>query len=93
MEQQAKICQKCEQKFTVETDDFPFYEKFDLPLPDMCPYCRWKYLLAFWVFGRFRIAKSALSGKTIITVFSESVPFPIYDRAEFVSDAWGYLFL
>ena len=45
----------------------------------------------FWVFGRFRIAKSALSGKTIITVIPESAPFPIYDRAEFVSDTWDPL--
>ncbi len=72
-------------------DDIPFYEKMDLPLPAMCPTCRFKYLLAFWTFGRFRIAKSALSGKTIITVLPESVPFPIYDRAEFVSDDWDPL--
>jgi hypothetical protein len=48
-------------------------------------------MLAFWTFGRFRITKSALSGKTIITVLPESVPFPIYDRTEFVSDAWDPL--
>ena len=88
---QARQCQNCKKDFVIEPEDFAFYEKLDLPLPAMCPYCRWKYLLAFWVFGRFRIAKSALSGKTIITVLPESVPFPIYDRAEFVSDAWDPL--
>ncbi|MEI7424766.1 MAG: hypothetical protein WCK10_01460 [Candidatus Staskawiczbacteria bacterium] len=91
MDSETKQCQKCNKDFTIEPDDFAFYEKLDLPLPAMCPICRWKYLLAFWVFGRFRIAKSALSGKTIITVFPESVPFPIYDRTEFVSDAWDSL--
>jgi len=89
--EQTKKCEKCDQNFDILADDLPFYEKMDLPLPDMCPTCRWKYLLAFWVFGRFRIAKSALSGKTIITVIPESAPFPIYDRAEFVSDAWDPL--
>jgi hypothetical protein len=84
-------CEKCNKNFEVLTDDIPFYEKMDLPLPTMCPDCRFKYLLAFWMFGRFRIAKSALSGKTIITVFPESVPFPIYDRTEFLSDAWDSL--
>jgi len=88
MEKEIKNCEKCSQEFTIETDDLAFYEKLDLPLPVLCTYCRFKYLLAFWVFGRFRIAKSALSGKTIITVLPESVPFPIYDRTEFVSDAW-----
>ena len=87
----VRACEKCHQDFVIEVDDVPFYEKMDLPLPSMCPNCRWKYLLAFWVFGRFRIAKSALSGKTIITDISESAPFLIYDRAEFVSDAWDPL--
>jgi hypothetical protein len=87
----VRVCQNCKKDFTIEPDDFVFYEKFDLPSPVLCPYCRWKYLLAFWVFGRFRIAKSALSGKTIITVLPESVPFPIYERNEFVSDAWDPL--
>jgi hypothetical protein len=91
MEHKTKQCEKCSRGFTIEPDDFVFYEKLDLPLPVMCPVCRWRYLLAFWVFGRFRIAKFALSGKTIITVLPESVSFPIYDRAEFVSDAWDPL--
>jgi len=91
MNQESKQCHNCKKDFMIEPDDFKFYEKLDLPLPVLCPYCRWKYLLAFWVFGRFRIAKSALSGKTIITVIPESAPFPIYDRAEFVSDAWDPL--
>lgn len=89
--EQTKQCEKCKQNFAILADDIPFYEKMDMPLPSMCPYCRFKYLLAFWTFGRFRITKSALSGKTIITVIPESAPFPIYDRTEFVSDAWDPL--
>lgn len=88
MSQETKTCEKCNKNFEILADDVLFYEKLDLPLPTMCPYCRWKYLLAFWVFGRFRITNSALSGKRIITVIPESAPFPIYDRVEFVSDAW-----
>ncbi len=87
----TRQCQNCKKDFIIEPDDFAFYEKMDLPMPIMCPECRMKYLLAFWVFGRFRIAKSALSGKTIITVIPESAPFPIYERSEFVSDAWDPL--
>jgi len=91
MNSQTKVCQNCKNDFVIEPDDFAFYEKLGLPSPVLCPLCRTKYLLAFWVFGRFRIAKSALSGKTIITVLPKSVPFPIYDRTEFVSDAWDPL--
>ena len=91
MQQETRNCQNCKKDFVIEPDDFSLYEKLDLPAAVLCPPCRTKYLLAFWVFGRFRIAKSGLSGKTIITVLPESVPFPIYERNEFVSDAWDPL--
>lgn len=64
------------------------YEKNGIPPSDRCPVCRWKYLLAFWVFGIFRIGKSALSGKRIITILPENTSFPIYDYEEFISDKW-----
>ncbi len=86
-----KVCRNCKNSFVVEPEDFAAYERLDLPAPDLCPYCRWKYLLAFWIFGRFRIAKSSLSGRKIITVLPENVTFPIYERAEFVSDNWDPL--
>jgi len=91
MNEETKKCEKCQQDFDIWADDVPFYEKLDLPLPVMCPKCRFKYLLAFWVNGRFRITKSALSGKTIITVIPESAPFPIYERNEFIGDGWDPL--
>ncbi len=91
MEIETKNCQNCKNEFTIESEDFRMYEKFDIPPSDLCPRCRWKYLLAFWAFGKFRVTKSALSGKQIITVLPESVSFPIYEREEFVSDAWDPL--
>jgi len=91
MNSETKNCQNCKQGFVIEPEDFGMYKQLDLPAPVLCPYCRWKYLLAFWLFGRFRITASALSGKRIITVLPENVPFPIYEREEFVSDAWDPL--
>ncbi|MFH0806740.1 MAG: hypothetical protein V1885_03395 [Candidatus Brennerbacteria bacterium] len=91
MTSETKICQNCHGSFTIEPDDFGFYQRLDLPAPFRCPKCEWQYLLAFWIFGRFRISVSALSGKRIITALPESVPFPIYERDEFVSDAWDPL--
>jgi len=46
-------------------------------------------MASFWVFGQFRITKSALSGKNIITVLPESIPFPLYERKEWFSDVWN----
>lgn len=88
---ETKTCQNCRKTFEISDTDREFYSKFDLPESDQCPHCRWKYLGAFWIFGRFRITNSALSGKRLITVIPESAPFPIYEREEFVSDAWDPL--
>jgi len=88
---QAKTCEKCKNNFTIEPDDFSLYQKMDLPPAILCPLCRTKYLLAFWVNGRFRITNSALSGKRIITVIPETAPFPVCERSEFVSDTWDPL--
>lgn len=91
MTSEERQCRNCKQSFTIEPEDFAMYEKSGIPPSDMCPRCRWKHLLAFWTFGRFRIAKSALSGKNIITIYPESVPFPLYEHKEWVSDAWDPL--
>lgn len=87
----SSTCQICKSSYVIKPEDFPFYDRLDLPPPVRCPRCDTQYLLAFWVFGRFRITASALSGKRIITVLPESAPFPIYAREEFVSDAWDPL--
>ena len=88
MPAETKTCRTCARQFVIDDDDRTFYARSDVPPSDQCPYCRWKHLLAFWIFGKFRIAKSSLSGKNIITVFPESVKFPVYEHKEWVSDAW-----
>ncbi|KKW16789.1 MAG: hypothetical protein UY56_C0012G0003 [Parcubacteria group bacterium GW2011_GWA1_50_14] len=88
MNTETKQCESCKRKLTIEPEDSVFYERFGIPAPDECPRCIWRRLLAFWVFGKFRKTKSALSGKTIITTFGEEIKFPLYDRTEWVSDSW-----
>jgi len=40
MEAQIKNCQNCKKDFTIETEDFNFYEKIKVPPPTWCPECR-----------------------------------------------------
>ncbi len=86
-----KICKTCGKEFSVPPDSLVLYEKTGIPVPQECHVCIWKNLTAFWVFGKFRKTTSALSGKTIITTFSEATPFPLYDYDEWVSDTWDPL--
>jgi len=85
---ETKQCQNCKKNFTIESEDFAFYDRAGVPYPMECPQCRRELMASFWVFGKFRIAKSSLSDKNIITVLPESAHFPIYDRKEWFSDAW-----
>ena len=43
-----KICQNCHSEFTIETEDFNFYEKIKVPVPTWCPECR---LVRRWSFA------------------------------------------
>ncbi|MFA6274321.1 MAG: hypothetical protein WC662_04120 [Candidatus Paceibacterota bacterium] len=40
MESEIKICQNCKKDFTIESEDFNFYEKIKVPPPTFCPECR-----------------------------------------------------
>ena len=42
MNQETKQCQNCKQEFTIEPDDFAFYEKMGVPAPVLCPSCRFQ---------------------------------------------------
>jgi len=37
---ETKICQDCRQSFTIEPDDFSFYETIKVPPPTRFPVCR-----------------------------------------------------
>jgi len=90
-EENKRICESCKKEFVPTADDLVMLARLDLPPPSECVRCTWRHMLAFWVFGKFRKTESALSGKRIITCFSESARFPIYARDEWISDAWDPL--
>jgi hypothetical protein len=45
--EEKKICQNCKKNFTIEPEDFNFYEKIKVPAPTWCPDCRLQRRLAF----------------------------------------------
>jgi len=47
MESEIKNCQNCKKDFTIESDDFGFYEKIKVPPPTFCPECRLIRRLSF----------------------------------------------
>src|SRR3989344_3335423 len=56
MEAQTKNCQNCQKNFTIEPEDFNFYEKIKVPPPTWCPECRlirrWSFINTWSLFWR-----------------------------------------
>ncbi|KKT00117.1 MAG: hypothetical protein UW07_C0001G0017 [Candidatus Nomurabacteria bacterium GW2011_GWF2_43_8] len=44
---ESRTCQNCKKDFTIETEDFNFYEKMKVPAPTWCPECRLQRRLTF----------------------------------------------
>ncbi len=83
------ICQNCKNDFTIEPDDFSFYEKIKVPPPTFCPQCRFLRRI-IWKNER-SLYKRLCSNceKNIISMYDEKVTFPVYCPECYRSDKWG----
>ncbi len=88
-----KRCQNCTKDFLVESEDFKFYEKINVPAPTFCPECRMRRRFAFRNERALYKRVCDGSGKSIISVYSRDVPFKVYERDYYWSDAWDALSL
>jgi len=84
----TKTCQNCKTKFTIEPEDFKFYEKIGVPAPTFCPECRLQKKIAFLANRKFYKRKCDFSSKEIISVFHPDSPFKVYDQKIHNSDKW-----
>ncbi|MGC9603499.1 MAG: hypothetical protein ABSF47_03465 [Minisyncoccia bacterium] len=86
---ERKICQNCKQDFTIEPEDFDFYERIEVPPPTWCPECR---LIRRLTFRNARtIYKRRVEGtdKEVISVFSQNSPLKVYSQDLWWSDKWN----
>ncbi len=84
----TKACQNCKQNFTIEPDDFAFYEKVKVPPPTFCPQCRFQRRLLWRNQWHLFKKTEARTGKKLFSLFSESDPITIYERDFWWSDSW-----
>ena len=88
MKSEIKVCQNCKNDFTIEPDDFSFYEKIKVPPPTFCPKCR---LIRRFASTNERVlykSKCDFSGDDIFSMYPEGTLFPVYDRDIWYSDKW-----
>jgi len=88
MEAQTKICQNCKVLFTIEPEDFNFYEKIKVPPPTFCPECRLTRRLTWRNEGILYKQKCGFCKKGIITNNSPFNKFSIYCHDCWYGDGW-----
>ncbi|MFA5936251.1 MAG: hypothetical protein WC822_00015 [Candidatus Paceibacterota bacterium] len=84
----STICQNCKKDFTIEPEDFNFYEKIKVPPPTFCPECRLVRRLSFRNERALYKRKCDLCGKDEILMFSNESPFKTYCYSCWWSDNW-----
>ncbi len=88
MNSETKTCQNCKQNFTIEPEDFKFYEKISVPPPTFCPHCRYiRRLLDRNEWTLYR-RKCDFTGEDILSIYKPEAPFPVYKQDIWWSDKW-----
>lgn len=88
MQAENRVCQNCKNQFTIEPDDFAFYEKIKVPAPTWCPECRLMRRLT-WRNERALYKRTCDMCKTsIIAMYPADASFPVYCKDCWYSDKW-----
>ena len=87
MESQTKQCQNCNKDFTIEPDDFSFYEKIKVPPPTFCPECRMQRRLAYRNERNFSHRNCGMCGNKVISIYKDK-SLKIYCQDCWFSDKW-----
>ena len=77
---EKRICQNCKKDFTVEEDDFSFYEKIKVPPPTFCPECRMIRRMTWRNERSLFKRKCDFTGEDIITMFHPDADVKVYGK-------------
>ena len=95
LQPETKKCQNCQKKFTVEPEDFEFYEKMSdknseikVPAPTWCPECRTQRRMGFYNVQTLYTRKCDKCQKNIMAIYLENTDFPVYCSKCWWSDDW-----
>ena len=74
MNQETKNCQNCKKDFTIETEDFRFYEKIKVPAPTFCAECRAQ--------RRFVFRNEEILYKESVVFVTKKIYFTLYSNSD-----------
>lgn len=85
---QNVICQNCKGNFTIEPDDFSFYEKIKVPPPTFCPLCRAERRFCFRNERKLLKVQDYFSHEIIFSLYPEETGRKIITQEEWHGDSW-----
>lgn len=91
MNPETRVCQNCKKSFTVEPEDFAFYEKMRVPPPTFCSQCRLQRRLAFSNIFQLYKRPCDLCGKEFVSRYSPDKKYRVYCPKCWWSDQWDAL--
>src|SRR5690349_2336493 len=87
----VQACKTCRESFEITKDDLSFYEKMQAPAPNHCRECRIKRRLAHRNERNLYRRLCSKTGKSIISLYPEGTPFPVYEQHIFRGDDWDVM--
>ncbi len=91
MNSETKSCQNCKSDFTIEPEDFNFYERIKVPPPTFCPNCRLQRRLMFRNERHLYKRECALCRKITLSTYSPDKQCVVYCPPCWWSDRWSPL--
>ena len=88
MTTETKHCRNCKSEFTIQPDDFAFYEKMGVPAATLCPDCRFKRRALFRNERTLYNRTCDLCKKSIVSMYNPKLPYTIYCQECYESDKW-----
>ena len=85
---ETHVCQNCKNNFSIESEDFLFYKKIDVPPPTFCPDCRFQRRLLFRNNRVFYRRECNLCNKSLLSVYNKEHQYIIYCKECWLSDKW-----
>lgn len=91
MNSETKTCQNCKSDFTIEPEDFQFYEKMKVSPPTWCPECRLQRRLVWRNERTLYKARCDLCSKETLAIYNPDYGYTKYCVECWWSDKWDSL--
>ena len=88
MQSEIKICQNCQIQFTIDQDDFGFYQKMKVPPPTWCSHCRFIRKLTFTNERSLYKRNCDNCKKSIISIYHPDIIYPVFCVKCHIGDSW-----